>query len=75
MDIAAPSLIKRMRWSPSGHVTTIADGQTKNFFYRALLTGRSIFHSQRGKSYHERRVGQTQRVQDEIEIVSDMTMA
>jgi hypothetical protein len=75
MDIAASSLVKRMRWSPSGHVTIIADGQTKNFFYRALLTGAFDIPFTARAILSREAVGQTRRVQDEIEIVSDMTMA
>jgi hypothetical protein len=31
------SLIERMRWSPSGSLTIIADGKAKNFFYLTLF--------------------------------------
>src|SRR5258706_8013063 len=47
----------------------------KNSSNLLFLNGCSLLHSQQGQSHHERWVGQTRRVQDEIGIARHLTMA
>src|SRR5258707_15389042 len=73
MDIAAPvCLYERVNFWSLDHYSRLTRKNSSNLLF---LNGCSLLHSQQGQSHHERWVGQTRRVQDEIGIARHLTMA